>query len=184
MDSTKSTSLADEPDRSRWERSERGRSARIGTLAMFMLLAVIGLSLLAVLSVVTASASASLSERQATSVREQYAAEAAAQSFVAGMDEIAQSSTDTSAEGRAASVESQLDELNQRAESAASDQSTQVTSSVEGNVVNASFTCENGSVLDVVISINSDGTYRIEQWKMSAVSDETQEETLLSDSSN
>lgn len=61
----------------------------------------------------------------------------------------------------------------------AGDGKVAVTAQVNGNKVNAEFSCENGRMLSIVVTIRNNATYRIDKWKMSAVQNEEQPEGQL-----
>lgn len=71
----------------------------------------------------------------------------------------------------AEAVDDALLDLVDRAE-AAVDGKVDALASVNGNKVNAWFTCENGRTLNILVTIRNNGTYRIDRWKMSAVQNE------------
>ena len=48
----------------------------------------------------------------------------------------------------------------------------EVSASTVGDKVTAEFACENGRTLDIVVAIRSNGTYRVDRWKVSAVQNE------------
>ena len=61
-------------------------SVRMGPISLFALIIILCLAVMAVLAVTTAQASYTLTERQAATAEETYAAETAAQRFVGGLD--------------------------------------------------------------------------------------------------
>lgn len=151
----------------------RTDDARIGPISLFTLITVICLAVLAVLAFSTANASYVMTQRQATATTELYLDEAAAQEFVAGMaDELAtvRDAGGTGADG-AQAVADALIELRDRAQDSA-DGKVAVTASTYDMKVYAEFSCENGRVLSIVVTIRDDATYRIDKWKMTAVQNE------------
>ena len=77
-------------------------NVRMGPLALFTLVVVLCLSVLAVLSVSTANATLALSERRATATRQLYLDEQAAQTFVASLEASLADGMDTAAARAAA----------------------------------------------------------------------------------
>lgn len=134
---------------------------RIGAVSLFALVASICLAVLAVLSLSTANASLTLSQRQATAMQEMYQAETAAQEFVAGLDAL---------QGPQA-ANAALPALCASAAEAAGGQ-VQATATMEANAVHASFACENGRILEIEVTLREGGTLRIDKWKMTAIQNE------------
>lgn len=171
-------------------------SVRIGPISLFTLIIILCLAVLAVLSVTTARAELSITERQAATTTETYQLETAAQQFVAEVDaalaegsssalnEVLSSygvtaaasdaATATDASEAAPAGETIEDENVSGAtaggsvsviECPAEDPIT-VTGSFDGSLIAVTLSKESGRTLDVALRVNDDGTYRIEQWKM------------------
>ena len=158
--------------------SPQGNSVRIGPVSMFTLIAIVCLAVLAVLAVTTANASYNMAKLQANSMTQQYAAEDAAQRFVALVDQQSRGTTGT-AETRAAAVAENLDAIIARAQEQAAGKIS-VTAQVSGTDVSAQFACSNGRKLEIVLTILTDGNYQIRQWDLTATKNEAQNDDLWS----
>ncbi len=158
--------------------TQEGSSVRIGPISMFALIAVICLAALAVLAVTTANASYKMAKLQADSMTEQYAAESAAQSFVALMDQAA-SETSGADQTRAAAVASSLNSIIAVTQQKAGDGVT-VSAQIVGTDIEAQFACSNGRTLKIVLTILTDGNYQVKQWNMTATENDAQSENLWS----
>ncbi len=148
-------------------------TVRIGPISLFTLIIVICLAVLAVLTFATANATSIMSQRQATATTELYLDEQAAQVFMAGVsDQLGEvrSQGGTGADA-AQAVEDSLVSLRDEAQESTAGAVT-VTAAVEDMQVNAQFSCENGRVLTIVVTIRDDATYRIDRWKMTAIQNE------------
>ena len=170
---------------------------RMGSISLFALVIIICLAVLAVLSFSTANASLTMSQRQATAMHEMYADETAAQRFVAELDAVmagertvaqrgnttvdddgdrgdaAQTANDDDVAGQRGSrateaIIASLDEICAKAEAAAGGQ-VSVNANVVDNKVYADFSCEGGRVLNIVVIVRNNSTYRIDKWRMIAV---------------
>ena len=158
--------------------SPRGGQVRIGPISLFTLISVICLAVLAVLAITTADASYKIAELQAESTNQQYIAESAAQQFLGAVDqEVSDASGDSST--RVAAVDGALDDIVAQVQESAGSKVT-VAAQTSGDGINAQFACKNGRVLDVEIAIQSDGTYEIAKWEMTATENEAQSEDLWS----
>ena len=137
---------------------------RIGSISVFALVVIICLAVLAVLSLSTANASLTMSQRQANALSQHYLSERAAQEFLAGVDD------ELSSGGRVdmQAVELSLADLCATAQNAARGRVQASAQMVDDRVI-ADFTCDNGRVLTVEITVSDDGAYRIDKWEMSAV---------------
>ena len=138
-------------------------NVRMGPLALFTLLTVIALSVLAVLAVSTANASLALSQRRATATHQLYLDETAAQTFVATLDGQLQGEAtpeDALETARAAALASAPD---------GADEQLVVTASVADDRYQASFDCGNGRQLNIALRFEADGSYRVEEWRMTTV---------------
>lgn len=158
--------------------AEEGSSVRIGPVSMFTLIAIICLSALAVLAVTTANASHEMAKLQAESVSEQYAAESAAQNFVALIDQTASETTGSDVT-RAAAVASSLDDIVRTTQQNA-DRGITVSADMADTDVKAQFACSNGRTLKIVLTILTDGNYQVKQWNMTATENNAQSENLWS----
>lgn len=158
----------------------RADNVRIGPISLFTLIIVLCLAVLAILSFSTAHASMVMAERQATATSELYIDEVAAQEFVSGVDaKLAQvrkaggNRTDA-----VKAVSDALLDLRDAAQDATNGQ-VEVTAGITESAVTARFECQNGRTLNIALTIQSDATYRIDTWKMSAVQNEPQPEGNL-----
>ena len=156
-------------------RGWKANNVRIGPISIITLIAVICMSVLAVLAVSTAHATMSISERQADATKELYLNECAAQEFVAGIDDILAGQRASGAAGASsvAAVSSSLEAVCAQASQATGD-AIEVSAEMEGAAVNAKFTGPELRQLDIVLTIQDDGTYRIDKWKAAAVQQESQ----------
>ncbi len=68
-------------------------------------------------------------------------------------------------------IERALPDLCAAARQASADR-VEVTAHMYGNRVAAEFSCQNGRLLNIVITVRDNATYRIDRWKMSAVQNE------------
>ena len=150
-----------------------GNDVRIGPISVFTLIIVICLAVLAVLAFTSANATLVMTQRQATATSELYLDEAAAQQFVAGVDD--ELSTVRTAGGTGAdavqAVQRALPALTEAAR-ASSGGRVSVSASMDGDSVRAEFSCANGRMLTIVVTIRNDATFRIDKWKMTAVQNE------------
>lgn len=160
--------------------STREENVRIGPISIFALIVIICLAVLAVLTVSTAHASLVLSQRQAQATHELYLTETAAQTFIAGIDEQlgdmrapSAASADNDAQSKLRIIDSSLVALRDEAREAVDGQ-VEITASTINDQVIAEFSCEGGRTLKIAVTILSDGTYRIDKWRMTAVENEEQ----------
>lgn len=163
-------------------------SVRIGPISLFTLIIILCLAVLAVLSVTTARAELSITERQAATTTETYQLEVQAQEFAAEVDAaLAQGAAaldevlarygiagTVSAGAGPSSGETIEDEAPSGnapgasgiviSEESIADPIT-VAGSFDGERISATFAMESGRTLAIVLRINDNGTYTIEQWK-------------------
>lgn len=161
----------------------RPQRVRIGTISVFALVVLISLAVLAVLALSTANASLVMSERQAQAMTELYLDERAAQEFVAGADALLAEARATGSgtnAGRtgARAVQDSLDKLCADAR-AATGGKVRASASVDGQEITAEFACDNGRLLNIVLVVRDNGTYRVDKWKMFAVQNEEPPEGQL-----
>lgn len=180
-------------------------SVRIGPISLFTLIIILCLAVLAVLSLTTARAELSITERQAQTTTETYALETAGQEFVAAVDAalaegassalgevlssygVTESAADAEADagaetaaeaGEDASVAGETIE-DESVSGATADEGgslmviecpagdpVTVTGSFDGSLITATFSLDSGRTLAAALRINDNGTYTIEQWKM------------------
>lgn len=158
--------------------AQGGSTVRIGPVSMFTLIAIICLSVLAVLSVTTANASFNMARLQADSMTQQYAAEDAAQKFVAAVDQQSRATAgaaETRATAVAGTLEATIWKLQQETASTVT-----ISAQVVGSDVQAQFACSNGRTLEIIMTILNDGNYQIKQWNMTAAKNNAQSENLWS----
>jgi hypothetical protein len=139
-------------------------NVNIGAISIFALIVILCMAVLSVLTLATAHSSLVLSRRQAVSVQELYLNETAAQTFVAEAGSML---------GGGGTTDQQLTVLCERAESAVEGK-VEATARMSGQSILADFTCENGRVLKVTLTMLPDGTYRIDNWRMTAMENEEQ----------
>lgn len=82
-----------------------------------------------------------------------------------------ETATASSAKKPARLVEDSLINLRDQVQ-ASSNGRVAVTASMVDSAVHAEFSCENGRVLSIVVTIRDDATFRIDKWKMTAVQNE------------
>ena len=150
-----------------------GNDVRIGPISVFTLIIVVCLAVLAVLAFTSANATLVMTQRQATATSELYLDEAAAQQFVAGVDD--ELSTVRTAGGTnvdaVQAVQRALPALTEAARGSSGGR-VSVSASMDGDSVRAEFSCANGRMLTIVVTIRNDATFRIDKWKMTAVQNE------------
>ena len=157
-------------------------SVRIGPISLFTLIVILCLAVLAVLSVTTARAELSITERQAATTTETYELESAAQRFVADVDGalaqgdaalavvladygIAADSGATPAAGETIEDDTMVAGGDTPAGATLDDTAISSGGTFDGTLLSATFAMESGRTLAVVLRINDNGTYTIEQWK-------------------
>ena len=132
---------------------------RMGPLALFTLMVVLGLALLAVLSASTANATLVMAQRRADATTQLYLDETAAQAFVAELDgQLAAGASDT--EALAAARDAALDTAPGQ---------LQVTTSAAGGSYQATFDAGNGRQLDIALHLEEDGSLCVDRWRMTTV---------------
>lgn len=154
---------------------QAGNQVRIGPISVLTLIAVICMAVLAVLAISTATASLTMSQKQADAVSQLYVDEIAAQAFVAEADAELAGVRKAGGSGDAGSqaVAGSLTQICQDANEAAGG-SVNVTAGVTGRIVSAEFSCDDQRILSIELEIYDDATYRVEKWKMAAVQNEEQ----------
>lgn len=148
----------------------RVNKVRIGPISIITLIAVLCMAVLGILAISTANATYTISNRQADATASMYCNEAAAQQFVAELDDTlarVRNAGGTQDEAEQA-VDRALDDIAAEARQAA-DGRVSVVASQDNGKVTAEFICDNMRKLDIAITIRDDATYRIEKWEMSAV---------------
>ena len=153
----------------RIRRSSSGADdVRMGPLALFTLISVVCLSVLAVLAISTSNATLALAQRRATATSQLYLDETAAQTFLATLDD-SLASGDTPEAALEAAKDAALASVTDEAEGTLA-----VTTSRDAakNAYSASFDCGNGRQLNITITPSEDGGYRVEQWRMTTVQNE------------
>ena len=157
-------------------------SVRIGPISLFTLIIILCLAVLAVLSVTTARAELSITERQAATTTETYELESAAQRFVADVDGalaagdaalaavladygIVAGSDATPAAGETIEDDTMVAGGDASAGTTLDDTAISVEGTFDGTLLSATFSLESGRTLAAVLRINDNGTYTIEQWK-------------------
>ncbi len=157
-------------------------SVRIGPISLFTLIIILCLAVLAVLSVTTARAELSITERQAATTTETYELESAAQRFVAEVDRalgagdaalaavladygIVAGSDATPAAGETIEDDTMVAGGDASAGTTLDDTAISVEGTFDGTLLSATFSLESGRTLAAVLRINDNGTYTIEQWK-------------------
>ena len=150
------------------------RNVRMGPLALFTLVAVLCLTVLAMLAVSTSNATLALAERRAEATKQLYLDELAAQSFVAALDSTdaqtltEDANTTAAGPGTDASDDQALSAALEAAQSA-TDGQVEVSAYRSDDAVHASFDCGNGRQLNIKLSLLPDGGFRIDEWRMTTV---------------
>lgn len=152
-----------------------GDNVRVGPITIITLIVVVCMAVMGVLSISTAQATKTISDRQANATRYLYLDEKAGQEFVAGIDDALETTRiqNGSAAMGAQAVNAVLDDLCESAR-LAGDGLVSCTASVDGTTVAAEFICEDTRLLDIAVTILDAGTYRIERWKMSSAQRDAQ----------
>jgi hypothetical protein len=148
----------------------RVNKVRIGPISIITLIAVLCMAVLGILTISTANATYTISNRQADATAYMYRNETAAQQFVAELDDSlarVRRAGGTQEEAELA-VNLALDDIASDARKAA-DGEVSVVASLDDNRVTAEFICANTRMLNIAITIRDDATYRIEKWEMAAV---------------
>ena len=127
------------------------------------------LAVLSVLTIATAHSSLVLAQRQATATQELYRNETAAQAFMAEVDRVLTAPGGNSA----ANLNGQLVALCSTAEAAAGGD-VKATAQMVGQTIRADFSSQNGRTLKIALTIQPDGTYRVDSWRMVAVVNDEQ----------
>ena len=146
-----------------------GENVRIGPVTVITMIIVLCMAVMGVLAISTAHATQTISDRQADATRYLYYDEKAGQEFVACIDDALANSREVhaSATAGARAVEDKLDSICESARAAA-DGHVSCTASVDGVTVYAEFICEDTRQLNVAVTIQENGTYRIDGWKMAS----------------
>ena len=133
---------------------------RMGPLALFTLMILLGLAVLAVLSASTANATLVMAQRRADATSQLYLDETAAQTFVATLDELLASGSDGQDALRGATEAALATAPNQ----------LQVSGSLGADgSYQATFDAGNGRHLDITVSFGEDGRLAISKWRMTTV---------------
>ena len=130
--------------------TERG-AVRMGPISILSLAIIICLAVMAVLAMATARANYNESQRQADYVKSAYSNEFVGQQFLATVDAVL---ARTAAEG--GTVADAMATMQEELPSA---------TAITERSVSLAFMTADGRTLVVVLSINDDLTYNIEQWK-------------------
>ena len=151
-------------------------NVRMGPLALFTLMAVICLAVLAVLALSTSNATIALALRRQDATTRLYLDETAAQTFVAELDgqvsEARRSSDPLDSSVLEAAVEQATDVALDVEKLQDSPSQLNVSTTIDGNIVNASFDCGDGRQLDISITWEADGTLSVQRWRMMTVVNE------------
>ena len=137
-------------------------NVRMGPLAIFTLMAVMGLAVLAVLAITTANATLSLAQRRADATSELYLDETSAQTFVAALDE-ALAGGETGEGALTAAT---------RAATEAGQGGVVVSASEQDGAYAATFDCGNGRQLIIALTYRQDGSLGVDEWRMTTVVNE------------
>lgn len=133
---------------------------RMGPLALFTLMILLGLALLAVLAASTANATLVMAQRRADATEQLYLDETAAQTFLARLDELVAAGT-TGQDALRLASEAALDTAPDR---------LQVSTNLgtDGSYL-ATFDAGNGRQLDITVSFGEDGRLAVQKWRMTTV---------------
>lgn len=147
---------------------------RMGPLSIFTLVIALCLAVVAVLAVSAGNASLVMTERQAESVAQLYLGEEAAEEFVAQLD--ARLANVRAAGDAGASLQAVEEGLSASIAAAESSVGGQVSASasLDGRLVRAEFSCQNGRTLFLEVRVLDDARLRIEAWKMATMRNEAE----------
>lgn len=123
----------------------------MGPISLFALIILLSLAVLAVLATTTAQATFASAEKQAGFTADTYVNEAAAQEFLADVDEKLASARETNV-----TSEEALEEIESSLPSGAW---------VEDGTIRAEFYQESGRTLTITLTITDDVRYRVTQWQ-------------------
>lgn len=143
--------------------SSTSNNLRMGPLALFTLMAVLCLAVLAVLAASTSHATMALAQRRAKATTQLYLDETAAQTFVAALDEahgatFTESDLDAAAEAVREAIPPTVETF------------VYITTTLDDpTTASASFSCGNGRQLDITLHIEDDGSLSTQRWRMMAV---------------
>lgn len=146
--------------------SNRG-NMRHGLISLLTVVVIIALATAAVLAVATSHAMDALANRQAKTATEGYAAEAAAQTLVAELDDELQAARNegtSDAVSLAARVESRANGMLAQA----CPDGVTATYAVEGTTLTCTFVTTSGRMLETTIALGDGATYDIVDWKLTA----------------
>lgn len=157
-------------------------SVRIGPISLFALIIILCLAVLSVLSLSTASSELRTSERQAQTTTETYQLERVGQTFLAEVDGALQNGklpevleawgiqegTDDAAAAEGGEVIADEGLSGEAAEgtSVVRDELVTSTGSADGTRIDVVFSMPSGRTLTVALGLNPNGTYTLEQWKV------------------
>ena len=151
-------------------------NVRMGPLALFTLMAVICLAVLAVLALSTSNATISLALRRQGATTQLYLDETAAQTFVAELDGQVTEARRTSDPLDSSVLEAAVAQATDVALDIEKYQDAQprlnISTTIDDDIVNASFDCDNGRKLDISITWEADGTLSVRRWRMMTVVNE------------
>ena len=159
-------------------------NVRIGPISFITLVAVLLLSVMAVLCVTTANASKVMASRHTTTLTETYAVDSAGQALVAQIDGVLANQRDAEATAEEATSElaSVMPLLTSAALEAVDADGVEIAAQAANNRVTLQIAAPGGRTLNATVSIDDDLGYSITEWKMSLTQEE-QQETLWSGSS-
>lgn len=185
-------------------RSGRARTGavRMGVLNLLVMVIALSLAVLAVLALTTARAGQTLSEREAQTVQEIYACDAAGQRFLAAADaQIALFEDDDSADhilltmltaegnlaqaaqddqiAAACGVQAQVEALTRYEATDALGERMERAAPLTICALRGTFTAQDGQRLSCLVAINNDRTYTVLQWQQTKVWEDAPGETLL-----
>lgn len=132
-------------------------------MSLLTLVIVLCLATLAVLSVSTAQATFAATERQASFTDDTYRNEAAAQQFVASIDNVLAEARSGKATG--AATLSELEKALPSLAQSVSGDGVEVEAAVENGTVRATFLAQSGRTLEIELALKNGRTYDITQWK-------------------
>lgn len=157
-------------------------SVRIGPISLFALIIILCLSVLAVLSITTARAELSITQRQADTTTETYQLERVGQTFLAEVDGALQNGTlpevleawgiqegaddAAAAEGGETIADEGIGGEAAEGTSVVRDELVTSAGTADGNRIDAVFSMPSGRTLTVALGLNPNGTYTLEQWKV------------------
>ena len=156
--------------------AHKTEGVRIGPISLETLIAILLVGVLALLCVVTASASQTMAQRQASATTETYALDSCGQRMLAGI------SAELSSSGSLESTASKLSSIAKKAKKESGEESLNIETSSDSKSLSFTISAQDGKKLDAKVS-RKDGELSVDQWKLTSQQQDA-EETLWSGSTD